>query len=392
MSEQDFITQNLKSYLEKPHNYIDYKNKVCVKPWGYEFLCYESLETGIWYLNICCNMGTSLHTHLEKDTIIVIIEGMIELQLFNSKKTLLPGDVYFIPRKKFHALKAMINNSKLLEIEVYTENVQFSDKNDLIRHSDTLKRYDNIYKNSIELHENLADYDYFILNGNPYKKENIVINILNNKNEIKFDRNTINILVNGKIFAENKYLSCGTILSDSNFENFTDEIKILSITIEDLVENNKVLVSDCHIDYILSKNIGKKIVLTSGCYDIFHKGHIKILKESKKLGDLLIVCLSSDKQISYLKGEKRPINCLHDRIMLLKSLDMIDYIIPYDEENYTQEKTLDNLIIKINPYFWVKGADYNIQNILDLHPSIKNIKLIELEDTSTTKIVKKILK
>ena len=103
------------------------------------------------------------------------------------------------------------------------------------------------------------------------------------------------------------------------------------------------------------------------------------------------MCVSNDEQIKYLKGEDRPINNLDDRISVLKSISFIDYIIPYNEVNYVEERALDNLIIKINPDYWIKGNDYLEDKIRLLHPSIKKIKLIELENNvSSTKIINKI--
>ena len=104
-----------------------------------------------------------------------------------------------------------------------------------------------------------------------------------------------------------------------------------------------------------------------------------------------MVCLSSDKQIKNLKGSDRPINNYNDRINLFKTIKYVDYIILYDECNITTEQTLDEIMQIVDPYFWVKGSDYKIEEILKKHPCLKNIKLIDnIENKSTTNIIKKI--
>lgn len=95
-----------------------------------------------------------------------------------------------------------------------------------------------------------------------------------------------------------------------------------------------------------------KIVFTNGCFDLLHPGHLKYLKKASLLGDFLVIGLNSDKSISLLKGENRPINDFDFRATMLSYLDFVDYIFEFDD--------LDPLeIIKsVNPHFLVKGSDY----------------------------------
>ena len=162
--DENIIKNSLELYKNNPHEYIDYKKKICIKPWGYEFLCYESKKIGMWFLNINYENGTSCHTHLYKDTIIIICEGLLEVELLDKKITLCEFETLYIPKRKFHALKSLSNNTKIIEIEIYTETTTFTDKNDLIRYKDDLKRYDNVYSNSININEELNKYKYFLLN------------------------------------------------------------------------------------------------------------------------------------------------------------------------------------------------------------------------------------
>ena len=79
------------------------------------------------------------------------------------------------------------------------------------------------------------------------------------------------------------------------------------------------------------KNNGKKIVFTNGCFDILHLGHLHLLNEAKKLGDILIVGVNSDLSVNKIKGNNRPINTLEHRIKLLKNLKSVDFVVPFKE-------------------------------------------------------------
>ena len=108
--------------------------------------------------------------------------------------------------------------------------------------------------------------------------------------------------------------------------------------------------------YNLSSN--KKIVFTNGCFDILHVGHIRLLNDAKKLGDILVVGINSDFSIKKLKGKDRPINIESDRKIILESLKSVDFVFIFEED------TPLNLIKKIKPNILVKGGDYSESNIV----------------------------
>ena len=93
------------------------------------------------------------------------------------------------------------------------------------------------------------------------------------------------------------------------------------------------LVEKENLDAFLNdlKKLNKRIVMTNGCFDILHAGHVRYLKESKKFGDILIVGLNSDISVRALKGPERPINNQDDRAEVLSGLESVDYIILFDE-------------------------------------------------------------
>lgn len=95
------------------------------------------------------------------------------------------------------------------------------------------------------------------------------------------------------------------------------------------------------------KKENKILVITGGCFDILHIGHIELLNQSKKHGDFLFVLLESDKNVNKLKGKNRPINPQVERAQVLASLWVVDYIVLLNEMKNNQD--YDNLILNLMP-------------------------------------------
>lgn len=130
---------------------------------------------------------------------------------------------------------------------------------------------------------------------------------------------------------------------------------------------------------------GEKIVMTNGCFDILHAGHVSYLANARKLGDRLIVAVNSDSSVKKLKGESRPINPLTQRMIVLGALDSVDWVVPFEEE------TPQRLIAKILPDILVKGGDYKPEQIAGGQEVIAaggEVKVLNFEDgCSTTNII-----
>jgi D-beta-D-heptose 7-phosphate kinase/D-beta-D-heptose 1-phosphate adenosyltransferase len=132
------------------------------------------------------------------------------------------------------------------------------------------------------------------------------------------------------------------------------------------------------------KSKGKRVVFTNGCFDILHIGHAKYLQKAKALGDILIVGLNSNNSVRRLKGETRPINDEYDRAYLLASLEVVDFVVIFEED------TPYNLIKLIEPDLLVKGADYKGKDVVGSDIA-KEVRLIDfVEGRSTTNIIKKV--
>ena len=140
----------------------------------------------------------------------------------------------------------------------------------------------------------------------------------------------------------------------------------------------------------VSKLNSEKIVMTNGCFDILHAGHIAYLEEAKSLGDRLLVAVNDDDSVSRLKGPKRPINSLNDRTKVLNGLVSVDWVISFSED------TPVCLIKGIKPDVLVKGGDYQLSEIIGGQEVLANggkVKSLSFkEGFSTSAIIEKLKK
>jgi D-glycero-beta-D-manno-heptose 1-phosphate adenylyltransferase len=102
---------------------------------------------------------------------------------------------------------------------------------------------------------------------------------------------------------------------------------------------------------------GKRIVVTNGCFDLLHVGHVRYLKAARSLGDILIVGVNGDRSIRELKGDGRPLNNEEDRAEVVASLDSVDLVAIFPELRATR------FIELAKPDVYVKGGDYDIESL-----------------------------
>lgn len=133
---------------------------------------------------------------------------------------------------------------------------------------------------------------------------------------------------------------------------------------------------------------GQRIVLTNGCFDILHPGHVKYLTQARLLGDVLMVGVNSDESVRQLKGNDRPVNALGDRLTVLSALSCIDYLIPFEE------LTPHRLIQVICPDVYTKGGDYTRETLpeTELVEALGGVVEIlpYVENCSTTRLIDQI--
>ena len=102
---------------------------------------------------------------------------------------------------------------------------------------------------------------------------------------------------------------------------------------------------------------GKSVVLSNGCFDILHVGHIRYLKGAKEEGDILITALNSDASSAALKGEGRPLMPLSERMEIISSLETVDFVTSFEETDVV------NILLTLKPDVHAKGTDYTIDTV-----------------------------
>jgi D-beta-D-heptose 7-phosphate kinase/D-beta-D-heptose 1-phosphate adenosyltransferase len=177
-------------------------------------------------------------------------------------------------------------------------------------------------------------------------------------------------------------LLCNSFCADVIKRKYVSTVDMLEI----FKENNFIFnENNCLLLKKYLKN--KKVIFTSGCFDLLHDGHIEVLKKAKELGDILIVALNDDNSIKSNKGIMRPINNLNTRLSVLSSIKYVDFIIVFSEN------TPNNIYNIIQPDILVKGDDYSIEKIKEIFPNITDFISIPLiNNISTTNIINKINK
>jgi rfaE bifunctional protein nucleotidyltransferase chain/domain len=105
------------------------------------------------------------------------------------------------------------------------------------------------------------------------------------------------------------------------------------------------------------KKRGERIVLTNGCFDLIHVGHIRYLKEAKDEGDILIVALNSDSSVRKLKGKGRPLLNQEERAEIIASFSFVDYITLFEEPNVVK------ILLALEPDIHAKGSDYTKETV-----------------------------
>lgn len=130
---------------------------------------------------------------------------------------------------------------------------------------------------------------------------------------------------------------------------------------------------------------GEDIVMTNGCFDIIHAGHVSYLNSARKLGQRLIVAVNSDASVRGLKGEGRPINPCDRRMTVLAALGAVDWVVEFTDE------TPEDLIAELLPEILVKGGDYKVEEIAGHKQVLANggkVEILQFEDgCSTTAII-----
>jgi D-beta-D-heptose 7-phosphate kinase / D-beta-D-heptose 1-phosphate adenosyltransferase len=133
---------------------------------------------------------------------------------------------------------------------------------------------------------------------------------------------------------------------------------------------------------------GDRIVMTNGCFDILHAGHVSYLEEAKSLGDQLVVAVNDDASVARLKGPSRPVTPLEDRMAVLAGLAAVDWVVPFSDD------TPAPLVEQLKPDVLVKGGDWNVDQIAGADWVLANggeVRVLEFKPgRSTTALIETI--
>jgi len=149
------------------------------------------------------------------------------------------------------------------------------------------------------------------------------------------------------------------------------------------------IVSEDELMHIVAraKAHNEKVIMTNGCFDLLHAGHVTYLEQAKALGDRLVVAVNSDGSVRQLKGESRPINGLKERMTVLSALACVDWVVAFEEE------TPERLYCRLLPDVLVKGGDYMPDQVAGGDCVIKaggEVKILRFVDgQSTTSMINK---
>lgn len=107
------------------------------------------------------------------------------------------------------------------------------------------------------------------------------------------------------------------------------------------------------------RRAGERIVLTNGCFDLLHPGHLDVLRQAREHGDCLVVAVNTDESVRRLKGVGRPVTLLAERMELLAAVRWVDYVVAFDEE------TPIEVVRELRPEVYAKGADWRSRPMIE---------------------------
>ncbi|NOX67997.1 MAG: bifunctional D-glycero-beta-D-manno-heptose-7-phosphate kinase/D-glycero-beta-D-manno-heptose 1-phosphate adenylyltransferase HldE [Gammaproteobacteria bacterium] len=163
----------------------------------------------------------------------------------------------------------------------------------------------------------------------------------------------------------------------------------LQVALHQRGQGGRGVVAEANLLSMLDEARGRseKIVLTNGCFDLLHVGHVAYLEEAKGLGDRLVVAVNDDDSVRRLKGAQRPLNTLVDRMSVLAGLAAVDWVVAFSED------TPERLISALRPDVLVKGGDYEVAEIAGAKRVLSNggeVRVLSFRDGhSSSRLIEK---
>jgi D-beta-D-heptose 7-phosphate kinase/D-beta-D-heptose 1-phosphate adenosyltransferase len=152
-------------------------------------------------------------------------------------------------------------------------------------------------------------------------------------------------------------VAAGVVVGKFGAANVSIDELDIALTARDSARRGVLTLDELLEERAQARRRGEIVVMTNGCFDILHEGHVRYLREAKALGTRLVVAVNDDASVAGLKGASRPLNPLASRMCLLAALDMVDWVVPFGGE------TPRDLIAQVLPDVLVKGGDYQLDGI-----------------------------
>ena len=170
----------------------------------------------------------------------------------------------------------------------------------------------------------------------------------------------------------------------------TTSVAEIQTALHTLADTKQSIVNEDQLKILIqqAQQRGENVIMSNGCFDLMHTGHITYLQQARALGDRLVIAVNSDESVKQLKGNTRPINNLENRMALLAALECVDWVVPFSEE------TPERLYCQVLPNVIVKGGDYRPEAVAGGQCVIENGGKVEIlsfvEGQSTSNIIRKI--
>ena len=366
----DNYNQTKKRYINNNHQY--FRVDKC------DYLDYKKYQDSIEKNFLDCINNNNIDIVIISDYQLGFCNDLSNIiKIANEKNIRLIIDPHGTNLEKYKGCNIFKPNKK--ELEQLTKNM-INNETDLIKSAEKIKNVINCELIIVTLGSN----------GIFYYKDNNDYNKINTK-KIDF------IDVCGAGDTINSMISIG-LINDIPIDNickianlyasvFIKKIGTSKIFFYEILDVIKEKPYELNLDRLILftnylENYNIKIGITTGCFDIFHSGHLESLKFANKNCDILILLLNSDISIRKLKGANRPINSLEHRKNLLMQLEFIDIITVFDE------KDANPILDKLNFNVLFKGGDYNIEDLKKKFPNIE-IMVSKLEENISTTIIEK---
>jgi D-beta-D-heptose 7-phosphate kinase/D-beta-D-heptose 1-phosphate adenosyltransferase len=183
-------------------------------------------------------------------------------------------------------------------------------------------------------------------------------------------------------------VAAGVVVGKFGAANVSIEELDVALTARESARRGVLSVDELLDERAQARRRGEIVVMTNGCFDLLHEGHVRYLREAKALGTRLVVAVNDDASGAALKGASRPLNPLASRMCVLGALDAVDWVVPFSGD------TPRDLIAAVLPDVLVKGGDYKIDDIAggaEVQAAGGRVTTVSFHDGfSTTSLVERI--